>query len=245
MISPQIQQTLDYSIFKILGFNRDKRKRQVETIKKAIQAENLLSFHPIIVNERMEVIDGQHRLEAAMQLGLPIFYVQGQVSYDHILISNLIQKRMSLEDAVKFYALKDNIESYLLFRQYLQDLKIGPKALMGLFFGTVSVPMIQFMKSGRFKMPENKDFVQRIVRDFSKFLEFIVDKKIRPVSMFTSPSFTVGYRNLVLIPQFNESIFFSKLSQKWFDLKPQLNASEWTRLLISIYNWKNHYPLEV
>ena len=245
MDTPQIQKTKDYSIFKHVAFNRERNKRHIQAIKTIISKENLLHLHPILVNEKMEVVDGQHRLEAAKDLGLEVFYIQDKISYEHILNSNLFQKKLVLEDVVKFYALKDNIPSYVEFQEYINLLDLSPKAIIGLLFGTVSRPMIDFIKSGKFSMPQNTEIVEKLIFAFSKFKDFVKEKRITPFAMFSSSNFTVALRNLVLMGQYDERIFFNKLEQRWFDLKPQLNSKEWTRQLISIYNWKNHNPLEL
>lgn len=243
MTVPQIQRTNDYSIFKQVSFNRGKNKRHIESIKNIILKENLLRLHPILVNEHMEVVDGQHRLEAAKELGLDVFYIQDTISYEHILNSNLFQKKLTLEDVIKYYALKDKIPSYVQFQELITLLEISPKSLIGLLFGVVSAPIFGFIKSGKFVLPENSINIDKIIGSFSRFKEFAKEKRITPLSMFASSHFTIAFRNLVLLNDYNEDIFVSKLQQRWFDLKPQLNSKEWTKQLISIYNWKNHNPI--
>lgn len=240
---PQILKTTDYSIFKNVNFNRDRKKSHILRIKKTIQKENLLHLHPILVNENMEVIDGQHRLEAAKELALEIYYIKSQVSYNHILNSNLTQKNLSLEDIIKFYAVKDKLQDYIMFREYIELLEISPKSIFGLFYGTFSPSIIEFIKSGKFSLPTNKSLMDKLISCYMNFRNFAKDKKIKPLFMITSCYFTVAFRNLVMLTEFNEAIFLNKLSQRWFDLKPQLNSKEWTKLLISIYNWKNQNPI--
>lgn len=238
-----IKSTNDYSIFKSLDFNRDKRKKHLEAMKKILMKENLLHLHPIIVNEKMEVVDGQHRLEAAKELGLDIFYVQGNVSYEHILDSNLIQKGLSLNDVIKFYAIKDGNPNYKILYNYINDLSLSPKAVLGLIFGNTSLELVNFIKSGKFVIPNNQILSDKLIKNIKIFLSFSREKKISPISMFSSSYFTIAFRNLVLLPEFNEKVWENKLNMRWFDFKPQINAKEWTRLLISIYNWKNQNPI--
>ena len=59
----------DYSQFKYLGGNRDitHSKKLLESI-----TQNGYFNVPILVNENMEIIDGQGRFEALKMLGLPI-----------------------------------------------------------------------------------------------------------------------------------------------------------------------------
>ncbi len=243
MDTPLIEKTKDYHIFKALNFNREKSKRHVQKLKQIILKENLLHIHPIVVNHEMEIIDGQHRLQAAKELDLDVFYIKGNVSYGHVLTSNLAQNKASLQDVVKFYAEKDAMPSYIALNGLIKDLDISPKAIIALIFGVASNSIIEFIKSGKFDLPSNQPLMEKIVSSFKEFKEFAKQKRITPMSMFSSSNFTISYRNLILLSDFNGSIWLSKLEQRWFELKPQLNSKEWTKQLIGIYNWKNHYPL--
>ena len=61
--------------------------------------------------------------------------------------------------------------------------------------------------------------------------------------MFGSFHFTQTLRRLVANKTFIDDMFFAKLENKWFELKPQINSDEWYKLIISIYNWKNRKNL--
>jgi hypothetical protein len=243
--TPEIHRTMDYDKLKLLKFNRNSSKGAIERMKKAMQKEFLLQFHPIVVNEKLEIIAGQHRYVAAKELGLELFYVQGDVSYDHVIDDNMNHKKQELYDVIKFYAVKDMIPSYRALDDYINRLNISPKALIGLIFGVLSIPMVDFIKSGKFELPNNKKVMDTVIDRFFEFKEFVKEKRITPSSMFNSSNFTVAFRNLVLLSDFKEEIWSSKLEQRWFDLKPQLNSKEWTRQLVSIYNWKNHNPIQL
>jgi hypothetical protein len=64
--------TNDYSIFKPAK-NRSVDARKVAKKKESIAQINLQQ--PIIVNKRMQVVDGQHRFQALKELGMPINYI--------------------------------------------------------------------------------------------------------------------------------------------------------------------------
>lgn len=68
--------TNDYSIFKPAK-NRNVDARKVAKKKESIAQINLQQ--PIIVNRRMQIVDGQHRFQALKELGMPINYI---VSYN-------------------------------------------------------------------------------------------------------------------------------------------------------------------
>lgn len=107
MIKLTIYETTDYDQFKQISSNREVNMKHVRELAADIQVINLLDVSPIICNERMEIIDGQHRLEAAKLLGLPIFYlIKKELTDDHIGHLNRNQKNWSVLDYITFYTLK-------------------------------------------------------------------------------------------------------------------------------------------
>ena len=69
----KIHITTDYNLFTYLIGNRDIVDKHVKDLSSQIDERDLNI--PIIVNEKMEVCDGQHRLEAYKILGLPVHYI--------------------------------------------------------------------------------------------------------------------------------------------------------------------------
>lgn len=84
----EIQRTNNYYMFKRLEGNRFVDPKKVNKLKKSIDEVGYIS-NPIIVNEKMEVIDGQHRLEALKELGKPVEYiVQKNLDIKEVLFMN-------------------------------------------------------------------------------------------------------------------------------------------------------------
>ena len=69
----QVNQTTDYSKFKTLKGNRSVNKLHVKRLQKSFKQSYLLS--PIIVNQNYEIIDGQHRFNAAKAENLPVNFI--------------------------------------------------------------------------------------------------------------------------------------------------------------------------
>ena len=61
----QVRTTVRYDDFHILPGNREINQAHVLELIESFGKANLFDAHPVVVNEKMEVIDGQHRLEAA------------------------------------------------------------------------------------------------------------------------------------------------------------------------------------
>lgn len=61
----KVYKTKDYKKFKYVKGNRSINDHHVFKLTKSIINKNLLKANPAIVNEKMEIIDGQHRFEYA------------------------------------------------------------------------------------------------------------------------------------------------------------------------------------
>lgn len=119
MKSPKIIHTTEYGIFLRYKSNRDINKHHLAKLCKSIQRKNLLHLFPIVVNENMDVIDGQHRLEAAKTLSVPIYFVvDKEVSKADIAIVNNSRKQWSGRDYINFYA-SEGEEAYLCLKELL------------------------------------------------------------------------------------------------------------------------------
>ena len=68
-----VYRTNDYSLFSKLDGNRNINEAHLSRLKKSIQEESLCV--PIIVNEKHQIIDGQHRFECWKTLMLSVYYV--------------------------------------------------------------------------------------------------------------------------------------------------------------------------
>jgi hypothetical protein len=64
----------NYSAFKFLHQNRSINGGRVKQLKVSIQKLGYLSSRPILINEKSQILDGQHRFIACKELNLPIIY---------------------------------------------------------------------------------------------------------------------------------------------------------------------------
>lgn len=122
----KIQKTKDYSIFKKQIFNRPLAKGAVRNLALAIQAQNKLHLNPIIVNRNMEIIDGQHRLEAAKRLGVDIYYMVDDAATLKDMISyNAKRVAWQLETYFDFYIKNKNPE-YIKLKKVVDTYSMIP-----------------------------------------------------------------------------------------------------------------------
>jgi hypothetical protein len=113
----KVYKTNDLSIFNQIEGNRPPNPQHIRRLSQSIKDNGLLC-NPILVNEKFEVIDGQHRLLAAKEAKSEIYFVilKGyELQEVHAL--NLNQKNWTHRDFMNGYA-EMGIESYVKLREF-------------------------------------------------------------------------------------------------------------------------------
>lgn len=107
----EIKSTKNYSLFKDLAGNRSVDPARVSKIKKSI-LKNGWFTNPILVNEKMEIIDGQGRFAALKELNMPIEYiVEKGIGIECCINMNTAQTNWKIMDYIGSYAERGN-ENY-------------------------------------------------------------------------------------------------------------------------------------
>lgn len=67
----------DYGQFKFMRGNRDLSESKIKKIMKSINEDgvDVLKYCPVLVDQDMQILDGQHRFTVSKQLGRPVFYI--------------------------------------------------------------------------------------------------------------------------------------------------------------------------
>ena len=121
----ELKQTTDYTIFRT-GQNREVKEKDVKRKLISIQEDGLQL--PIVVNRRMEIVDGQHRFQALVMLGEPVPYLVSNnwKNEYHTAVINNTQRTWSTENWAEFRA-KENpvIAQALLLAENYRDITYG------------------------------------------------------------------------------------------------------------------------
>lgn len=128
----KVNRTKDYSLFKLISTNRPFTESHVNSIMKSIEVNgSWLHDEPIIVNENMEVIDGQHRLAAHKRLELPVYYtvVEG-VGIERAYAMNRARRNWTLVDWMNSYSNGGNINYQRFVKLYDDNEQFSPAVLI-------------------------------------------------------------------------------------------------------------------
>lgn len=139
-----VKETKDYGQFKKLLGNRDVSSSRVKSIKESILRIGYQPI-PILVNEKMEVIDGQGRLKALEALDIPVLYmVKKGLTIDDCISMNIKMKNWTEIDYIKCYADRGN-EDYKRLYSVICEYSTLPRAcvyevVLGHAFGSATHP---------------------------------------------------------------------------------------------------------
>lgn len=101
----------DYTVFKKLKDNRKVTKGRVDKLVQSFSEKEIMN--PIVVNDKMEIIDGQGRFEAKKRLGTPIRYViEPNADIEDCRRMNRFNSKWCFDDYVESYAEEGN-ENYV------------------------------------------------------------------------------------------------------------------------------------
>ncbi len=116
-----VYRTSEYDKFKMFKGNRNVIPRHLQNLIASYEKEQLIV--PVIVNEKMEIIDGQHRYFAAKDRKLPVYFIICEgYGIDQIQMLNSNQANWSVEDFWKFYC-EEGYPQYIAYRDF--RLKFG------------------------------------------------------------------------------------------------------------------------
>ena len=115
----KVYKTNDLSIFKQIAGNRVPNPQHIKRLKASILQYGMLC-NPILVNESMEIIDGQHRLIASQEAESFIYYIiLNGYNLNQVHTLNLNQKNWTKKDFMDGYA-DMGIESYIKLRNFVK-----------------------------------------------------------------------------------------------------------------------------
>jgi hypothetical protein len=223
-------QTKDYGAFQSVAGNRALDLQHIVTLKKNMEKYgNLTPNFPVIVNERMEVIDGQHRVAALQELGWPVFYqVQEDLGLEVVQGINQASRNWSWKDFASSYASQGN-ENY---KKLLDAKEITGEGLTVLtLFLSVDGKVRGSIKDGEFKARK----WQEALHDLTLLAE------IREAAGVKTSVFGQAVFHVISSENYSHEIMMTKLTRyasRFFQTSYGA-FSDYARELEDVYNFHN------
>ena len=229
-----IYETHDYNIFKRLSGNRAVTAARAKKIRTSIEKNGYIKS-PICVNELMEVIDGQGRLEALRQLDMPVhFYIEPGAGIEQCVTMNVYGTTWSMYDYISSYA-EGGDAGYIRFRQIYDEYGARVGGLSTVNFAIKCSDMDnESIKQGRYtcSVQEFKDGKERLEKLIS-FMPFVQKVNGNRNYLKFAIIFAMGCEGV------NADKLLSKMEVKYADISPICNIPHALRELSRIYNYNS------
>jgi len=195
--------TKDYAMFKHIAGNRELIEPNIQAIRNQLIERG--QQQPIIVNERNEIIDGQHRLEACKRLKMPVQYIKRVgANLDDVISTNIVGKKWTLMDYVNRFAAEGKTD-YIDLKKFIVGAKecgFAPSTAVKIAQGSNTNDSFYMYEDGVIRRGrENKQ---------SKALYHVGDAIKR--GSFTMPNEDEAKKRLEQIHEFKEWTFYNKVT---------------------------------
>lgn len=238
----KIYVTRDYNIFKVLVGNRAVLSERVLKITRSIVQHGYIT-NPLIVNENMEVIDGQGRLQALRALHLPVEYIiQPGLDVDDCIAMNVITSNWKPYDYIASYAELGD-ENYIRIKKLFDTYwDLGAKNIyqvLGLYhksrYGATGS-----IKSGSCTVSEEQyDYAKNILEETHTYLHMTksseYDRGINGKG--TKTAFFSGIIWILMhVPNIDKDRLYKVLNEKHSFMMPFVNIETCVESIGNLYN---------
>ena len=227
----QVHTTKDYSLFKTLNGNRDVNQLHLTRLKESMSRKHLTTI--IMVNEKFEIIDGQHRFLISQELKLPINYIISEkYGLNEVQILNANMKNWQTMDYVNGYC-DLNYKDYIIYRDFVNEYG---------FQSQVSILLLSDEHNGgNAKSAANKFkeglFKVKNLENAKRMAEKII--MIEPYYKgYSRRSFVIALYGMFKNENFEFSEFLAKLKQQPTTLQDCTNISQYKSLIEESYNYR-------
>lgn len=211
-----------------------KVKKLVQTVKAGL---NLFEYCPVLVNTDMFVIDGQHRLQACKEMGLPVYYtVVPNVTLLQIASINSAQTRWKTDDFFNCFIETGNKDYGVLqlFKdKYNLSTNVAVQLLMNGGINEGGSGSESF-KEGKFRVI-HQDKAEKLMRAVTHYQDVV------PEHFLKNRSFIKAIQVLLTSPDYPHSSVVEKLKARGAMLIQKANYKEFIYHIEEMYNRGNKH----
>jgi hypothetical protein len=229
----KILSTRDYHLFKTLKGNRPIDQKHVSNLMKAMRSHDLLI--PITVNEKMQILDGQHRFEARKRLHytVPYYVTSGEdFGLEQVQAINATQKSWTNKDFARSFITLGNKE-YEVYQWFLDTYKLPHNESVNLLMGNSIADggkhVKQVFQSGNFKVNDLMG-AKKVALMLSEIQPFFPH--------WTQRAFVRAACTLLGKKAFDWKVFMKKVEMNPTMMQVCMTTEQYIDLIERIYNYK-------
>lgn len=232
----------DLSGLKFMTNNRPTKIKHVEDLRKSMRKYGAL-ISPVLINEKGEVIDGQHRVQAAKKEGLPLYLVEC-VGYgiEQVRALNMKQKNWTSHDYLHSFVDMGYKHYILLNKFYEENKEFRLTSCVAMCSNITSFSQFSVAEGNRRTEGKTQVFNEGTweVRDLEVAYKFADNlKRLKPYyDGYNRQVFVGAMLSLMPKKQFNFEEFLHKLSLQPTTLVDCNDRDQCRALVEDIYNYK-------
>jgi hypothetical protein len=232
----KVYSTEDYGLFHYIDSNRTINKSHVNHLIQSFENNpSLIQTRPILVNENMEVIDGQHRLQAASTLRLPVYFMLATgTNIESAQQMNALQRGWSLVDFARSYALNssnpERAAKYKKFLALLEEYNIPLTVLLQFVELKARGTGSRMFKEGKLSVPD-EERTRTLLEQEEDIRDVLPSRVLGDKYAILSALFKI-----LTHPDYNHERMLTKIQQAPV-VEPQKNRVEYLRAFEAVYNW--------
>jgi hypothetical protein len=228
-----IYQTTNYDLFHLLPENRVVDLVHVRKLVAMITQSNLLHVKPLDVTADLGIIDGQHRLAAARELGLPVYYkISQQLSEADITTLNVAQKNWQGPDYLHYWSVKGRTD-YLALTKFWQRHPSLSFSNAKMMLGGSSNNRAQEFRAGSWKASDEA---------YKGELAAVLVERVAAETPFKQAMHTgfvaAVYHCVANVEDFNSKVFLEKILKQPRTLVPCASHKQYLAMFDEIYNYQ-------
>lgn len=227
-----IFQTKELSKFKFREDNRTLNQSHIRRLTTNMKNSGWLPGSYVVVNEKYEIIDGQHRVKAAIEANVPIRYtMEKKADFEIIRGLNQNQRNWSLSDHIHGYVV-DNNPHYIKLNNFIKTFPEFRVTECMMFLNNNASPVERHIfEKGLW-----------VSKDYNKGITWANDV------MSLKPFFEKGFNKSIFVraivkilsrkPEFKFEEFMKKLNLRPTSLVMCGTVEQYVQLIEDIYNYK-------
>lgn len=227
----EILETSDLSIFKFRVDNRSIKQGALRKIRKRMKDHGWEKGSYVLVNEKFEVIDGQHRLIVARELGVSVQYIiERGAGFQMIKDRNTANNNWNIIDHLDGFVKTGNVH-YVVLDRYMKNFpELRPTECMMLTKNSISSSTRDVFETGKFETKDMK-------------LAYVWGHQIMSLKPYFEKYYnkSIFVRSLIRVfqnPRFDFDEFLHRVKLRPTMLEPCGTVEKYLEMIEKIYNYR-------
>lgn len=241
-MSASLHATKNYGLFELCDFNRSVDERRLKPLIESMKVHGYIPAYPLHVvrngNGKLKIKAGHHRFEAAMRLGLSVYYV---ICEDTATIHGLETAGPGRWSAIAFMQsyVKLGNTSYVALKEYMDRTGIGLTQAASMLAGETATSgnQIKRVSNGTFVVGDttHSETVARLVCGFRNL----------GVQFAANNNFVGALSRACRVTAFDPETFLHKAAMNPAMIVKQATVDQFMELIERVYNYcaKQKVPL--